>query len=108
MHLPYLPKRGSLVSSDFCSEKIKGRKYFGKMLNVCRRYSRDRDEASDMLQEGFIRVFKNIKQYSFQGSFEGWIRRVIVTSALNYYKKFHLNGHVDYVDQAALTLLEAA
>ncbi|HLG33684.1 MAG TPA: sigma factor, partial [Bacteroidia bacterium] len=50
-------------------------KYYGKMFNICRRYARDRDEARDMQQEGFIRIFKNIGQYKGVGSFEGWMRR---------------------------------
>src|SRR5947208_3349239 len=69
-------------------------KYYGSMLNVCRRYSKDMEEAQDMIQEGFIRVFKNLKQYDRQGSFEGWIRRVMVTSSINYFRKFHLNDRV--------------
>ena len=80
--------------------------YYGKMFNVCLRYSRDREEAKDMLQEGYIRVFKNLKQYNFQGAMEGWIRRVIVTTAINYYKKNNLRSITDYVATDTLAYME--
>lgn len=54
------------------------------MHKVCLGYASDREMAKDMLQEGFIRVFKNIGGFKNQGSFEGWLRRVFVNSCLNY------------------------
>lgn len=53
-----------------------------KMFGVCLRYSRDRTEAEDNLQEGFMRVFKYIKDFRHEGSLEGWVRRIIVNVAL--------------------------
>lgn len=61
-------------------------KYAAKMLGVCIRYFRNIDEAEDALQEGFIKIFNNIDKFRNEGSFEGWIRRIIVNTALNYYK----------------------
>jgi RNA polymerase sigma factor (sigma-70 family) len=72
------------------------------MFNVCLRYARDREEAQDMVQEGYIRVFKNVHQYDFQGSFEGWIRKVMVTTAINYFRKNNLRSITDYVDSDIL------
>src|SRR5450755_3757100 len=57
-------------------------KYAGTMMTICRRYARDQDEAEDMLQEAFIRVFKYIHKYRFEGSLEGWIKRIVVNVAL--------------------------
>lgn len=51
-------------------------------MTVCRRYARDQKEAEDILQESFIKVFANLHQYRFEGSLEGWIRRIIVHTAL--------------------------
>ena len=51
-------------------------------MTVCRRYARDLHEAEDILQEAFIRIFKNVGQYRFEGSLEGWIRRIVVHTAL--------------------------
>ncbi len=61
-------------------------KYAAKMLGVCIRYFRDIEEAEDALQEGFIKIFNNIDKFRNEGSFEGWIRRIIVNTSLNCYK----------------------
>jgi RNA polymerase sigma-70 factor (ECF subfamily) len=61
--------------------------YAGKMMTVCLRYSNDTMEAEDIFQEAFIKVFKYIHQYKFEGSFEGWMRRVVVNTALRFIEK---------------------
>ena len=61
-------------------------KYASPMLGVCFRYSKNRDDAEDILQEGFIKVFQKIDKYKGIGSFEGWIRRIMVNTAINHYK----------------------
>ncbi|MFA6248655.1 MAG: RNA polymerase sigma factor [Mucilaginibacter sp.] len=58
-----------------------------KMLAVCMRYAKDKDEAQDILQEGFIKMFKNMENYRGEGSLEGWIRRIMVHSAISRYRK---------------------
>jgi len=63
-------------------------RFASKMLGVCLRYARDKEEAEDMLQEGFIKVFVKLKEFRGDGSFEGWIRRVMVNTAINYYMRF--------------------
>jgi len=63
------------------------RKYSSKMFGVCMQYSRDFTEAEDTLQDGFIKIFSNIQSYKFKGSFEGWMRRVMVNTALEKYRK---------------------
>jgi RNA polymerase sigma factor (sigma-70 family) len=69
-------------------------KYAGKMMTVCRRYSCDHKEAEDMLQESFISIFFSIDQYRFEGSFEGWIRKIVVHTAIGMIqrKKVHFTG----------------
>ncbi len=61
--------------------------FSSKMFSVCLRYAHDYHEAEDYLQEGFIRVFKNLKQYNHTGVFEGWIRRIFVNTAIEHYRK---------------------
>ncbi len=56
---------------------------YSKMLPICYRYARSTDEAKDMLQDGFMKVFEKIEQYNAGGSFEGWIRRIIVNTAID-------------------------
>ncbi|MBK8806194.1 MAG: RNA polymerase sigma factor [Bacteroidales bacterium] len=58
-----------------------------KMRSVCIRYSNSRVDAEDILQEGFLKVFQNISQYKEIGSLEGWIKRIIINTALYFYKK---------------------
>lgn len=58
-----------------------------RMLAVCMRYAQDKDEAQDILQEGFIKMFKNMGNYRGEGSLEGWIRRIMVHSAISRYRK---------------------
>jgi RNA polymerase sigma factor (sigma-70 family) len=62
-------------------------KYASSMLAVCFRYARNRDEAEDLLQEGFLRVFQKITSFRREGSFEGWMKRIMINNALNQIKK---------------------
>jgi RNA polymerase sigma-70 factor (ECF subfamily) len=57
--------------------------YAPKMMGVCLRYMHNRQEAEDILQESFIKVYLKINKYRFEGSFEGWLRRIVVNTALN-------------------------
>ena len=63
--------------------------FASKMLGVCMRYATDKMEAEDMLQNGFIKVFGKIKDYRGEGAFEGWVRRIMVHAAIEYYRKNH-------------------
>jgi RNA polymerase sigma factor (sigma-70 family) len=62
-------------------------KLYGRLLTICMRYSDDRDEAEDILQNGFIKVFKSIDNYKGDGSFEGWVKRIIVNTAIDNYRR---------------------
>jgi RNA polymerase sigma factor (sigma-70 family) len=57
------------------------------MLGVCYRYTKSVADAEDVLQEGFVKVFKNLHQYKGEGDLGAWIRRIMVTTAINYLKK---------------------
>lgn len=58
-----------------------------RMLGVCYRYGKSREDAEDMLQEGFIKVFNQIHQFKGEGSLEGWVRRIMVHTCINHLKK---------------------
>lgn len=58
-----------------------------KMMVVCLRYSENREMAEDVLQESFVKVFKNLKKFTNEGSLEGWIRRIVVNSSLDMIRK---------------------
>ena len=73
-------------------------KYAPVLLGICMRYTRKRDEAEDVLQDGFIKVFQKINTFEGKGSFEGWLKRIMVNTAINYYKstkKYQLHEEFD-------------
>lgn len=61
--------------------------YSAKMFAVCMRYAADYSAAQDMLQDGFVKVYRNIEKFRSEGSFEGWIRRIFVNTAIEHYRK---------------------
>jgi len=69
--------------------------FYSKMMTVCYRYSKNADDAKDLLQDGFVKVFTNLKKYNFKGSLEGWIRRIMVNTSIDFYRK---NKNVFFVD----------
>jgi RNA polymerase sigma factor (sigma-70 family) len=58
-----------------------------KMYAVCLRYCQSQDDAQDVLQEGFIKIFKNLEKYRGDGSFEGWVRRIFVNTAIENFRR---------------------
>ena len=75
------------------------KQFASKMLGVCMRYATDKMEAEDMLQNGFIRVFQKLADFRGEGSFEGWIRRIMVHSSIEYYRKHHKMLQVADMDE---------
>ncbi|MDQ3192651.1 MAG: sigma-70 family RNA polymerase sigma factor [Bacteroidota bacterium] len=69
-----------------CQEKLY-KIFYGKMMVVCSRYTDNTDEAKDILQEGFIKVFNSLHKFDFEGSFEGWVRRIMVNTAIDNFRK---------------------
>lgn len=95
-----------LKKHDKKTQKIFYHIVSAKMYGVCLRFANSTDDANDILQEGFIRVFKYIKDYRGDGSFEGWVRRTIVNTAINYYKKEKKRGYkvdLEYVKKEYIT-----
>lgn len=82
-------------------------RYSPKMLGVCFRYGHNREDAEDMLQEGFIKVFSQIHNFENRGSFEGWIRRIMVHTCINVLKKNKkFSDSVDLIHASALQVRE--
>ncbi len=75
------------------------RRHAPKLYAVCLQYSGNDEEARDILQEGFIKIFENLANYKFEGSFEGWMRRIVVNTALEKYRSKHNLHRVDDIDQ---------
>ncbi len=68
-------------------EKALFDRFSGKMMAVCLRYATDSSEAEDILQEGFVKVFEHLRSFRHEGSLEGWIRRIVVTTALKHLRR---------------------
>ena len=69
-------------------------RYYRLMFGVCMRYVSDRDAVQDVVQEGFLKVFTNIEGYTFKGSFEGWIRRIMVNTSIDAIRRRKATGIV--------------
>ncbi|MFT5602349.1 MAG: RNA polymerase sigma factor (sigma-70 family) [Flavobacteriales bacterium] len=77
---------GCKENNRSCQRQIYERLY-SPMMGACLRYANDRQEAADILQDGFMKVFEKIKLYNDDGSFEGWVRRIIVNTAIDAIRK---------------------
>ncbi len=89
------------ASGNSLAQKTFYEKFAGKMMGVCLRYAKDYEEAQDVMQDAFIKIFGKLPNYEKKGSLEGWVRRIVVNTALDSYrknKKFQQNVAVDNVD----------
>jgi len=69
------------------AQKLLYDKYSPIMMGICMRYALSTDEAQDILQEGFFKILKQINQFQNKGSFEGWMKRIMVNTAITNYRK---------------------
>ncbi|MCQ2959042.1 MAG: RNA polymerase sigma factor [Bacteroidales bacterium] len=80
-------------------------KYASRMFAVCLRYAKDKDDAADILQDGFLKVFTKVDQFSREHSFEGWIRRVMTNTAITHYyqnKKFNEQENIEEIKETEI------
>jgi len=68
-------------------QEILHRAFYSKMLVVCMAYAKNRAEAEDLLHDGFIKLYQKLPKYNYQGSFEGWVRRIITNNAIDFIRK---------------------
>ncbi|MFD2515919.1 RNA polymerase sigma factor [Pontibacter locisalis] len=100
------------IAQERQAQEMLYRKYADKMYNVCLAYAKDEDEACDVLQEGFIKVFRSLASYESAGSFEGWVRRIMVNTALASFQKRqrekeHLDTYHTFLDPVADNVLDS-
>ena len=91
---------------DKAFKKIYDR-HSGTMYSICLRYMTNEDEAKDALQEGFIKVFKNISKYTFLGSFEGWLKRIFINTSIEQIRKRKMHLDVDEININQVRLTES-
>ncbi len=75
------------IRNERWAQKVIYEEYYGSMMGVCLRYASNEEDALDILQEGFIKVFRNISKYKPGTSLHSWIRRVMVNTAIDFYRK---------------------
>lgn len=78
--------KGCIANDRYCQEQLY-RKFFPEMMAMCLRRTNDEEEAMSIVNNGFLRVFKKIHLYSFKGSLEGWVRRLIWHSLADYFRE---------------------
>jgi len=89
-----------LKGSSLAQKKL-FEKYASKMMFVCLRYCKEAEDAEDVLQEAFIKVFSSLNKYQYEGSFEGWMRKIMVNCCLDFLRKqkqFKGQSSLDLVD----------
>lgn len=92
------------IRNDRAMQKELYQRYSGRMFAICLRYARSRDEGQDMLQEGFMKIYKKISQFSREHSFEGWMKRVFVNTAITHYRnnlKYYYQEEINEVHENA-------
>jgi len=102
----YLEKQliSDCLQGDRMAQKRLYETYSGKMMAVCLRYCRDRETAKDLLHDGFLKVYIHLDSFRGNGSFEGWIRRIMVNTALEFLRKQNDEGfHLDVEEAYTLT-----
>jgi RNA polymerase sigma factor (sigma-70 family) len=92
------------LKGDGYYQKLLYKRFAGTMMGVCLRFFKRRDEAEDCLQEGFIKVFNNLNSYKGDGSFEGWIRRIMVNTAINILKANKMYDNFVDMDTESLSV----
>jgi len=93
------------ISGNHDSLGMLYQRYASVMLGICCRYCKTRTEAEDVLQEGFIKVFQKISTYKGKGSFEGWLRRIMINTAINHFKansKHYYHEDIDLVNNISI------
>lgn len=105
MHLPTMEEKDIIqgcARQDRSAQEALYNKYALKMKGICLRYCHTSFEAEDVFQEAFVKIFRNIGQYKWKGSFEGWVRRIVINAAVDHYKKnTYLDNHlsVESIDE---------
>lgn len=102
--------KGSIDGNRHIQELLY-KKFSGKMYGVCLRYAGNESDANDIMQDGFIKVFNNLEKFRADGSFEGWIRRIIVNTSIEYFRRKKKTFNItetqeNYIEDTSLDALD--
>ncbi|MFC4262917.1 RNA polymerase sigma factor [Ferruginibacter yonginensis] len=95
--------KGCIKGEAHCQRSLFNR-YASSLLGVSQRYARNKEDAEDILQDAFVKIFKKIEQFKGDGSFEGWMRRIVVNTALKKYtvSRYTKEFSVDEIKENAM------
>lgn len=99
--------KGCIKDDALCQKSLYNR-YASSLLGVSQRYARNKEDAEDILQDSFIKIFKKMDQFKGEGSFEGWMRRVVVNTALKKYtiSRYSKEFSVDEVKDSTMAMAD--
>ena len=92
------------LNKDRKMQEMLYNRFCSKMYAVCLRYSKDAEDAQDLLQDGFIKIFKNLEKFRGEGSFEGWIRRIFVNTSIEHFRKSLRNSPVPVIEPQEISI----
>lgn len=102
LHLQHYEERDLIkacIRKERWAQRVLYEEYYSKMMGVCLRYANNDDDAMDILHEGFIKVFNNIAKYQPGTSLPSWIRRIMVNTAIDFYRK-NIRRRTEDIEQA--------
>ena len=76
------------LRNDRASQKVLYEYFYDDMFSICLRYSKSTDEAKEIVQEGYLKVFTNLKSFNHSGSFEGWIKKIYIKRCYRWFAKY--------------------
>ncbi|WP_040397377.1 RNA polymerase sigma factor [Cesiribacter andamanensis] len=96
-HIPQHLLEGCLKHDRACQQAFYAH-YYGYAMSICLRYTASRDEAQDVLNDGFLKVFTRLEQYDRARSLKGWIRRILINTAIDTYRQQHKHFYHDSLE----------
>lgn len=94
------------VRNDRRAQEALYRRFFPGMMRMCLRYTRDEDRAMEIVNNGFLRVFKKLDTFAFKGSLEGWVRRLVYHSVADHFREHAKYYHFLVFEERDATVLE--
>ena len=103
----------NITESQLLSGCLKGKpdyqrelfdRFSAKLFAICRRYAKNYDDAKDILQDAFIKIFNHLKDFRQQGSLEGWMRKTVIHTALNHYRNFSFRNEKAGIENRTNTI----
>lgn len=88
------------------SQKHLYRQFYAYGMSICIRYADNRDEAAEILNDGFMKVFKHIKKFDLSRPFKPWLRRIMINTAINYYHQKQRLGQMEDLEKAQFSVTE--